>query len=137
MHSHARLTYNQVWEMLEAPKGSAAQQFGAVLPQVQSLYKLYQSLAKARAKRGAIDFETIETQMIFNAQGKIERIQPVIRNDAHRVADYRIANQKVDIERTKAPQEYIRRSMAAMSMFSGCFTRPSLFSMMSRNSRVA
>ena len=87
MHSHARLTYNQVWEMLETPKGAAAQQFGAVLPQVQSLYKLYQSLAKARAKRGAIDFETIETQMIFNAQGKIERIQPVIRNDAHRIIE--------------------------------------------------
>ena len=87
MHSHARLTYNQVWDMLEAPKGAAAKQFGAVLPQVQSLYKLYQSLAKARAKRGAIDFETIETQMIFNAEGKIERIQPVIRNDAHRIIE--------------------------------------------------
>ena len=87
MFSHARLTYNQVWDMLETPKGDTAKQFGAVLPQVQNLYKLYHALAKARGKRGAIDFETIETQMIFNEEGKIERIQPVFRNDAHRIIE--------------------------------------------------
>jgi ribonuclease R len=87
MHSHARLTYNQVWDMLEAPKGPLAKEYASVLPHVQNLYKLYQSLAKARGKRGAIDFETIETQMIFNEQGKIERIQPVKRNDAHRIIE--------------------------------------------------
>ena len=87
MHSHARLTYNQVWDMLEQPKGDTAKQFSAVLPQVQGLYKLYHALAKARGKRGAIDFETIETQMIFNEEGKIERIQPVVRNDAHRIIE--------------------------------------------------
>jgi ribonuclease R len=41
-------------------------------------------LGEARGKRGAIDFETIETMMLFNAQGKIENIVPVHRNDAHR-----------------------------------------------------
>ncbi len=87
MHSHARLTYNQVWDMLEAPKSPLAKQYATVLPHMQNLYKLYQSLAKARGKRGAIDFETIETQMIFNEQGKIERIQPVMRNDAHRIIE--------------------------------------------------
>ena len=87
MFSHARLTYNQVWDMLETPKGDTAKQFSAVLPQVQGLYKLYHALAKARGKRGAIDFETIETQMIFNEEGKIERIQPVVRNDAHRIIE--------------------------------------------------
>ena len=74
MHSHARLTYNKVWDMLQEPKGKLAKEYARVLPHVQELYKLYQALAKARGKRGAIDFETIETQMIFNEQGKIERI---------------------------------------------------------------
>ncbi|MBI5751765.1 MAG: ribonuclease R [Hydrogenophilales bacterium] len=87
MHSHARLTYNKVWDMLQEPKGKLAQEYGGVLPHVQNLYKLYQALAKARGKRGAIDFETIETQMIFNEQGKIERIQPTQRNDAHRLIE--------------------------------------------------
>ena len=87
MYSHARLTYNLAWDILENPKGPAAKQFTAVLPRVQELYKLYKALAKARGKRGAIDFETIETQMIFNEEGKIERIQPVHRNDAHRIIE--------------------------------------------------
>ncbi len=34
-------------------------------------------LLNARHKRGAIDFETIETKFIFNDQGRIERIEPV------------------------------------------------------------
>ena len=87
MHSHARLTYNKVWEMLQDPKGEMAREYAPVLPHVQNLYTLYQALAKARLKRGAIDFETIETQMIFNEQGKIERIQPTHRNDAHRLIE--------------------------------------------------
>ncbi len=87
MHSHARLTYNKVWEMLQHPKGERAREYAHVLPHVQNLYKLYQALAKARGKRGAIDFETIETQMIFNDQGKIEKIVPVQRNDAHRLIE--------------------------------------------------
>ena len=85
--SHARLTYNQVWSWLsgEVKPGEAVHQ--ALQPQLENLYKLYQVLHKARGKRGAIDFETTETQMLFNAQGKIENIVPVVRNDAHRIIE--------------------------------------------------
>jgi ribonuclease R len=87
MNSHKRFTYTIVAEMLADPKGKAAQENEALLPHVLELEKLYRVLVKARAKRGAIDFETIETQMMFNAQGKIERIVPVHRNDAHRLIE--------------------------------------------------
>lgn len=87
MYSHARLTYTKVAGMLENPKGEDAKQYQALLPHIQLLYKLFKVLLKARTKRGAIDFETIETQMIFNAQGKIERILPIKRNDAHRLIE--------------------------------------------------
>jgi ribonuclease R len=87
MRSHARFTYTEVAAILEDPRGSAARKRRALVPQLQALYALYHQLAQARAKRGAIDFETIETQMIFNDQGKIENIVPVIRNDAHRVIE--------------------------------------------------
>jgi len=87
MFSHARLTYNQVAAMLADPKGKEAHQFAKVLPHVSNLHKLFQILLHAREKRGAIDFETIETQMIFNDQGKIERIEPVVRNDAHKLIE--------------------------------------------------
>ncbi|MBY0578545.1 MAG: ribonuclease R [Burkholderiales bacterium] len=85
MHSHARFTYTKVAAMLEDP--SVAGEHAALLPQIQLLYALYGVLVKARIKRGAIDFETTETQMIFNDQGKIEKIVPIVRNDAHRLIE--------------------------------------------------
>jgi ribonuclease R len=51
------------------------------------LHSLFKTLLQAREKRGAIDFETIETQMMFTDQGKIERIVPLVRNDAHRLIE--------------------------------------------------
>ncbi len=85
--SHARLTYTEVAAMLDNPKGEDAGRYKALLPHLQLLYKLFKVLLKARGKRGAIDFETIETRMIFNDQGKIECILPVLRNDAHRLIE--------------------------------------------------
>jgi len=87
MISKARLTYNQVADMLTNSQGEMALKFAAVLPHINHLYTLFQTLLKAREKRGAIDFETVETQMIFNDQGKIEKIIPVIRNDAHKLIE--------------------------------------------------
>jgi ribonuclease R len=87
MHSHARLTYTQVAAMLADPHGREAKQYAHVLPHIRNLHTLFQTLLTAREKRGAIDFETVETQMIFNDQGKIEKIVPVVRNDAHRLIE--------------------------------------------------
>ena len=87
MLSHARLTYTAVADMLENPQGAAARGHAGLMPHLANLYRLYHALAKARAKRGAIDFETIETQMLFDANGKIDRIVQVRRNDAHRVIE--------------------------------------------------
>ena len=85
--SHARLTYNQVWDWLSGAAQPETDIHKALQPQLQNLYKLYQILAGARVKRGAIDFETIETQMRFNEEGKIDNIVPVVRNDAHRLIE--------------------------------------------------
>jgi ribonuclease R len=87
MHSHARLTYTQVADMLDNPKGENAQRYATVLPHIRNLHQLFKVLLQAREKRGAIDFETVETQMIFNDQGKIEKIVPVVRNDAHKLIE--------------------------------------------------
>ncbi len=87
MCSHVRYTYAQVEAMLSDPKGKDARQHAKIMPHIQLLYKLFKVLLKARKRRGAIDFETIETQMIFNDLGKIEQILPVKRNDAHRLIE--------------------------------------------------
>ena len=85
--SHARLTYNQVWSWLSGEKKPETEVHQAGLPHVKNLYKLFAALHKARGERGAIDFETTETMMLFNEQGKIENIVPVVRNDAHRIIE--------------------------------------------------
>jgi ribonuclease R len=87
MHSHARLTYTQVAAMLEDPSGATARSREALLPHLEALQRLFRILAAARVRRGAIDFETIETQIVFDDHGKIERIVPVKRNDAHRLIE--------------------------------------------------
>jgi len=85
--SKARLTYNQVWSWLSGESKPESEVHKALQPHLKNLYKLFQALHKARWARGAIDFETTETQMLFNEQGKIENIVPVVRNDAHRLIE--------------------------------------------------
>jgi len=91
MRSHARLTYNKVSDMLERPDSESgirlSAQYADVLPHLHNLYDLYKLLRKARTERGAIDFETTETRIIFDAERKIEEIVPVHRNDAHKIVE--------------------------------------------------
>jgi ribonuclease R len=87
MRSCARLTYTEAAEMLTGDESGAARRARGIATRLRSLHRLYRQLAKARRKRGAIDFETVETRMLFNDQGKIERIEPVARNDAHRLIE--------------------------------------------------
>jgi len=77
MRSQARLTYTQVWDELQNQPAK----------NLADLYELFKVLHKQRARRGAIDFETVETRMIFDPKGKIEKIVAEPRNDAHRIIE--------------------------------------------------
>ncbi|MGH6610571.1 MAG: ribonuclease R, partial [Burkholderiaceae bacterium] len=87
MHSQARLTYTEVWEALSVPESKEAQRLAHVLPHLQNLYALYEQLARARQLRGAIDLDTTETYIICDPNGRIEKIVPRIRNDAHKLIE--------------------------------------------------
>jgi ribonuclease R len=87
MHSHARLTYTDVWEALSAPESRTAQRIANLLPHLQNLYSLYEALAQAREVRGAIDLETTETYIICDPNGRIDKILPRVRNDAHKLIE--------------------------------------------------
>jgi ribonuclease R len=76
--SHARLTYTTVWEKLSSGKASE---------NLKNLYAVFKVLLEERNRRGAIDFETVETRMIFDPKGKIEKIVAEPRNDAHRLIE--------------------------------------------------
>ena len=87
MRSHARLTYDQVAAMLVDQDRKLGRKYAQLLPHLQQLYQLFQVLHGARATRGAIDFDTTETRIEFNAEQKVERVVPVVRNDAHRLIE--------------------------------------------------
>ena len=87
IHSAARLTYTEVAAALGNTRGLEATRLAPLMPPLQSLYALYQTLYKARQQRGAIDFDTVETQIVINESGKIEQILPRLRNDAHRLIE--------------------------------------------------
>ena len=87
MFSQARLTYTEVAAALYEKDEATRVRLAPLLPHLEALDELYRQLAKERAKRGAIDFETLETRMVFDDHGKIERIEPYERNDAHRLIE--------------------------------------------------
>lgn len=85
--SHARLTYNEVHAAVEKDDAAVQARYPELMPHLRELYNVFLVLQKARAKRGAIDFDLPETKIIFGEGRKIERIVPLIRNNAHRVIE--------------------------------------------------
>ena len=87
MFSHARFTYTEVATILQNTRSHEALQRGDLVPHLLNLHDVYRGLLQARQKRGAVDFETVETQIIADDTGRIERIVPRTRNDAHKVIE--------------------------------------------------
>jgi len=85
--SHARLTYTEVAAILGNTKGPQATKRKALLGDLLNLHGVFQALSKSRQKRGAVDFETTETQILCDENGRIEKIVPRTRNVAHRVIE--------------------------------------------------
>jgi ribonuclease R len=86
MNSSCRFTYTQVAAILDGDK-DLRQQHNELVAPLEALHDLYGALHGSRQQRGAIEFETVETRFLFNAQRKIERIVPVTRNDAHKLIE--------------------------------------------------
>ncbi|MFN7713727.1 MAG: ribonuclease R [Curvibacter sp.] len=87
MHSHARFTYTEVAAILANTRGTEASRRKERVQDLLNLHDVYRALLAARAKRGAVDFDTTETQIICDESGRIERIVPRTRNDAHRLIE--------------------------------------------------
>ena len=87
MWSHARFTYTEVAAILSNTRGPEAIKRKALVPHLLHLHGVYESLLKARQKRGAVDFETTETQILCDENGRIEKIVPRTRNVAHRLIE--------------------------------------------------
>ncbi len=106
IHSQGRLTYNTVAGWLSGTQKPDTLLF----PSIQALYKLYKILLKEKKWRGAVEFKTIETQVLFGKGGKINQIVPIDRNDAHKMVEEAMLLANVTVahflEKAKLPTLY-------------------------------
>ncbi|MFN7484661.1 MAG: ribonuclease R [Betaproteobacteria bacterium] len=87
IESHARLTYTEVATVLANTRGPEAARRADLVPHLLHLHEVYRALLKQRATRGAMEFETTETQIVCDEQGRIEKIVPRTRTEAHRLIE--------------------------------------------------
>ena len=87
MLSHARLTYDKVWQAVGLREEDALQEVADVLPQLENLHALYKAMAAQRKRRGAIDFETPEVKFRLDQTGSVESMGATERNDAHKLIE--------------------------------------------------
>lgn len=95
IHSHGRLTYNEVADILQTPEtplqeslqAKMRKRYESLLEPLENIYSLFHALRKVRERNGALDFDTTETRIVFGENKKIREIVPVYRNDAHRLIE--------------------------------------------------
>jgi ribonuclease R len=87
MHSHARFTYTEVAAILANTRGPEAAKRKERVSDLMNLQDVYKALLASRAVRGAVDFETTETQIVCDESGRIDKIVPRVRNEAHRLIE--------------------------------------------------
>src|SRR5690606_5189891 len=87
MRSAARLTYDEVAAILTAGDTELRRRYAKGLSQLEHLHAVWRARAKARARRGAVDFDLPEVSMVFDPKGHVARVEPRHRNDAHRIIE--------------------------------------------------
>ncbi|GLQ95122.1 ribonuclease R [Dyella acidisoli] len=87
MRSHARLTYDKVWQVIGLNDSDARHEVADVLPQLENLHALYKAMVEQRRRRGAIDFETPEVKFRLDQTGEVQAVGAVERNDAHKLIE--------------------------------------------------
>ncbi|HET6604420.1 MAG TPA: ribonuclease R [Xanthomonadaceae bacterium] len=110
MHSHARLTYSQVWRAVGEQDRGACDELGSLLPHVKRLHSLYRLLARQRARRGAIEFGSSEVRFVLGPGGEVVQAGMIQRNDAHKLIEECMIAANVEaarlVARRKVPAPY-------------------------------
>ncbi|TAN06458.1 MAG: ribonuclease R [Rhodanobacteraceae bacterium] len=105
MRSHARLTYDEVWQAIGVGDADARRGMGKLLPHIEHLHALYQAFAAARRRRGTIEFETSEVEYQLDAAGEVVSLGAHARNDAHKLIEECMIAANVEAARYLAKQK--------------------------------
>ena len=87
MRSAARLTYTLANQALFEGRPAARTQLGPLVDRLMVLVDVYRALYRARARRGALDFDAAEAEFVIDAGEHVRAIELRVRNDAHRLIE--------------------------------------------------
>ena len=87
INSDARMTYTAVNAILTERDGTAIAEYRDLVPMFETMRDLFEILLARRRRRGAIDFDLPETEVVLSELGEIEAILPSERNVAHRIIE--------------------------------------------------
>ena len=110
INSDERMTYTAVNGILTDGDPQLMKQYARLVPMFEMMRELFQILHDARRRRGSIDFDLNEAEVVIDEGGVIEAIIALERNVAHRLIEefMLLANETVAsyLESQEAPSLY-------------------------------
>ena len=110
IHSDARMTYTDVSAILTDKAPDVIARYAWLVPLFESMRELFEILNKRRLRRGSIDFDLKEPEIVLDDEGLVEEITAAERNIAHRIIEefMLVANETVaqHLDEAKMPTLY-------------------------------
>jgi len=87
IHSRARMTYTDVNAILTTRNAETLERYRDLVPLFEKMRDLFEILNKRRHRRGSIDFDLKEPEIVLDDEGMVEAIVAAERNIAHRIIE--------------------------------------------------
>src|SRR5215831_20556787 len=87
IHSDARMTYTDVNAILSDRDAVLTKKYATLVPMFETMKELFEILNARRKRRGSIDFDLKEPEIVLDDEGMVEDIIALERNVAHRIIE--------------------------------------------------
>ena len=87
IHSDARMTYTEVNAILTERDAEVRARYAELVPLFEAMHELFEILNRRRHRRGSIDFDLKEPEIVLDDEGMVEAIVALERNVAHRIIE--------------------------------------------------
>jgi ribonuclease R len=87
IHSRARMTYTEVNAILTDRDAATMDRYLELVPLFERMHELFEILNARRRRRGSIDFDLQESEIVLDDEGLVEAVVASERNVAHRLIE--------------------------------------------------
>jgi ribonuclease R len=87
IHSNARMTYTDVHAILTERDPAVTEKYRQLVPLFEMMREVFEILNRRRHRRGSIDFDLKEPEIVLDDEGMVEAIIAAERNVAHRIIE--------------------------------------------------